>query len=133
MSAVARRLSARSSAERPPKVRLLTRNALDGRTRASKLFEAIVGGIHTDLGGSDNLSTVEIELAEAFAGAAVNVRDLNARLLLGQNIDLAEQVSAISALVRVASRLGTGRRAKDVTPTLNEYLRGDTDNGGGNK
>lgn len=107
-----------------PKERLLTRAALDGRTRARKVFDAIASGIENDLGGRDALSTVELALVEAFAGATVHVHDLNARLLLGQKIDITQHASAISSLVRIASRLGTGRRSRDVTPSLREYLEG---------
>lgn len=106
------------------KTRLLTREALDGRTRSRRVFDSIVIGIENDLGGKDQLSTVEVALIEAFAGATVHVHDLNARLLLGQKIDLSEHAAAISSLVRIASRIGTRRRPKDVTPTLHEYLKG---------
>jgi hypothetical protein len=105
------------------KVRLLTRQSLDGRTRASKLFGEIVGGIETDLGGRDRLTTVERSLVEAFGGAAVLVNALNARLLLGQQVDLAEYSTVVSTLVRTASRIGVTRRPRDVTPSLDEYLR----------
>lgn len=105
-----------------PKARLLTREALDGRTRARKSFDALVVGITNDLGGPDAISTVEKALIEAFAGASVHVGDLNARLLLGHDIDLAEHSTVIGALVRVAARLGTRRRPKDVTPDLATYL-----------
>jgi hypothetical protein len=100
------------------KKRLLTRDALDGRTRAAKAFAAIFSGIAADLGGPENLTTVERELAEAFAGAAVNVRHLNARLLVGDQIDLSEQATAISSMVRLVNHLGTSRRSRDVTPSL---------------
>jgi hypothetical protein len=61
-------------------------------------------------------------LALPFAGTAVTMDHLNSRLLLGQQINLAEQAQAVSALVRVASRLGLSRRAKDVGPTLGDIL-----------
>src|SRR4051794_2206094 len=124
MSAVAQQLSATSTRQRGAKARLLTRDALDRRTRASRLFDTIAGGIANDLGGRDRLSTVELALVEAFAGAAVHLHDLNARLLVGEKIDLSEQSTAISSLVRIASRIGTRRRPRDVTPSLQEYLRG---------
>ena len=38
------------------KMRLLTREHLDGRTRARKQFDAIAAGIAKDLGGEDQLS-----------------------------------------------------------------------------
>jgi hypothetical protein len=50
------------------------------------------------------------------------MNDLNTRLLLGQQIDLGEHAAAISAMVRVASRIGVLRRARLVTPHLADYL-----------
>jgi hypothetical protein len=100
------------------KTRLLTRNALDGRTRARKAFDAIAEGIAQDLGGEDRLSTVQRHLVEAFAGAAVHVHDLNARLLLGEDVDITAHASAISTMVRIASRIGTQRVARDITDPL---------------
>jgi hypothetical protein len=103
--------------------RLITRVELDGRTRARKLFDRIATGIAADLGGKDRLTTVEMALVEAFAGAALHLHNLNARLMLGEAIDLSEHAHAVSSLVRVASRIGTGRRPRDVTPqTLQQYL-----------
>jgi hypothetical protein len=101
---------------------LLTREALDGRTNAAKTFDRIVTGIRADLGGDDALTTVELALIDAFAGATIQMHDLNARLLLGQQIDLADHAAAISAMVRVAARIGIARRARNVTPHLRDYL-----------
>jgi hypothetical protein len=97
------------------KVRLLTRRSLDGRTRARKQFDAVVEGIASDLGGEAHLTTVQRHLVEAFAGCAVVVHDINARLLLGQPIDISEAAQAVSSLVRLAQRIGVGRRMLDVT------------------
>jgi hypothetical protein len=97
------------------KVRLLTKENLDGRTKARKRFDATVDGIASDLGGEDHLTTVQKHLVEAFAGCAVVVHDINARLLLGQRIDIGEAAQAVSSLVRLASRIGVGRHLRDVT------------------
>ena len=107
---------------RKGKLRLLTRANLDGRSKATQRFDAIAHGIAQDLGGEDRLSTVQKHLVEAFAGAALHLTDLNARLLLGQEIDLLAHTSAINALTKLASRLGTNRVARNV-PTLDAYLR----------
>ena len=105
------------------RVRLLTRGNLDGRTKARRQFDSIAEGIAEDLGGEDRLSTVQRTLIEAFAGAAVHVHDLNARLLLGQEVDITAHASAISTMVRIASRIGMGRVARDVSPpSVQEYL-----------
>ena len=104
------------------KVRLLTRGNLDGRTKARKRFDSIVRGIAQDLGGEDRLSTIQMTLVEAFAGCAVHMHDLNARLLLGEEVDIVAHSQAISTMVRIASRVGTRRVAHDVTPSVADYL-----------
>jgi hypothetical protein len=93
---------------------LLTRAELDGRTNAARYFDRICGDIESDLGGREQLSTIEVALIEAFAGAALTLQNLNTRLALGEQIDLGEHSQAVSSMVRVASRLGLRRRAKDI-------------------
>lgn len=95
------------------KIQLLTREHLDGRTRAHKQFDAIANAIARDI-GEDQLSTIQRHLVEAFAGVALHVHDLNARLLLGLNVDAFEHSQAISTLVRVASRLPIARVPKQI-------------------
>jgi hypothetical protein len=95
---------------------------LDGRTRARKQFDAIARGIASDLGGESELSTVQKHLVEAFAGAAIHVHDKNARLLLGEEVDIVEHCQAISTLVRVAQRIGLRRVVRDITPTVADYV-----------
>ena len=108
---------------RATKPQLLTRDKLDGRSNAARLFDRLVADIQADLGGADRLSRIELALVEAFAGASVTLHHLNSKLLLGEQIDFASHAHAVSALVRVASRLGTARRPRDVgPPVLREYL-----------
>jgi hypothetical protein len=72
---------------RATKLAPLTRNALDGRSNAIKQFDAIASSIVADLGGEDQLTTVQRHLIEAFAGASITVDNLNARLLLGEKLE----------------------------------------------
>jgi hypothetical protein len=101
---------------------LLTRAELDGRTNAARYFDRLVAAIEVDLGGHDQLSAIEQTLVEAYAGAAVTLQHLNTQLALGQEIDLNQHAQAVSAMVRVAAKLGLRRRSRDVTPTLAEVL-----------
>jgi len=102
---------------------LLTRDQLDGRTNAAKVFDRLVIDIEGDLGGRDHLSTIERALIEAFAGACVTLQHLNTKLGLGEEIDLSQHAQAVGAMVRVASRLGLQRRPRTIeTPTLSQYL-----------
>ena len=107
---------------RAVKLAVLTRENLDGRTKARKTFDTIARAIAQDLGGEAALSTVQKHLVEAFAGAAISVNHLNAQLLIGAEVDICAHSQAISTLVRVASRIGLGRVAREL-PSLSEYLR----------
>jgi len=102
---------------------LLTRAQLDGRTNAAKEFDQLVVDIENDLGGRNQLSTIKRALVEAFAGAALPLSHLNATLALGEALDLSAHSQAVIAMVRIASRLGLQRRARDVSEmTLAQYL-----------
>src|SRR5262249_1455944 len=110
--------------------RLLTRGQLDGRTSAAKVFDRLVTAIQARPGGTDQLSAIERNLVQAFAGAAVTLHHLNARLMAGEEINLAQHAQAVSAMVRVASRLGLQRRQKTVGElTLGDLLRADIEDG----
>jgi hypothetical protein len=114
---------ARRKPHRATRPQLLTRDRLDGRTNAAKVFDRLVVDIEADLGGRDQLSTIERALVEAFAGACVTLHHLNTKLALGEEIDLGQHAQAVSAMVRIASRLGLQRRTRDVTPDPLDYAR----------
>jgi hypothetical protein len=109
---------------RAVKPQLLTRGTLDKRSSAFKLFNRLAADIEADLGGRDQLSTIELTLIEAYVGATVTLQHLNTQLALGQPIDLGQHAQAVSAMVRVASRLGLQRRARSVNElSLSEILQ----------
>ena len=105
------------------KLKLLSRDNLDHRCLSSKRFDSIAAGIAADLGGEDRLSTVQRGLIEVYAGVSVRANDLIARQMLGQEINGTELNQYASTMVRVASRLGVQRLARDITPpSVEEYL-----------
>ena len=95
---------------------------LDGRTNSARALKQLIRDIEQDLGGADQLSTIERELVAGFAGAALTARSLNIKLALGQDVLPAELSQSVSTMVRVAHRLGHQRRQKDVTPSLSDLL-----------
>lgn len=106
-----------------PRPRPLSRDQLDGRLASAKAFDRLAADIASDLGGIDQMSWIERTLVEAYCGAYISLANLNARITLGQAVDLGELSGTASAMVRIASRLGISRRARDVTPTptVEEY------------
>src|SRR5262249_39329687 len=120
---------ARRKPHRATRPQLLTRDQLDGRTNASKVFDGLVLALGGALGAREQLSTIQRALVEAFAGTCLALYQLNTKRVLGEQIDLAQHAQAVSAMVRVASRLGLQRRAREVTPDPLDYAR--EHNGGG--
>jgi hypothetical protein len=104
------------------KIKLLSRRHLDNRTSGVRRMNKLIRSITQDFGGLNALSTMEVELIEAFASCAATLRDLSTRRMLGAEIDLAEHGQCISNMVRCARLLGLARRPRDMTPTLDEYL-----------
>jgi hypothetical protein len=109
------------------KLRLVTRQNLDGRTKARKQFDAIAEGIADDLKGSGKLSTIQLHLIETFAGCAIIINAINAKLLSGEAIDVTEHSQAASTLVRLASRLGLHRRMRDVNDLTDHIAKIETE------
>jgi hypothetical protein len=110
---------------------LLTRAELDQRTNAARAFDKLIGEIVADLGGREACTALELNLVEAYVGAAIQVEALNCRQLLGEAIDLTIYCQAASTMMRIASRLGLRRRPKPVNElSLNSYLASITETKG---
>jgi hypothetical protein len=97
---------------------------IDGRSAIARRFKDITSGILTDQGGADQCSESRLQLVRRFAAAAVLAEQLESRLANGEQIDVQEHALLCSTLARLASRIGINRVAKNVTPTLSEYLTG---------
>jgi hypothetical protein len=105
------------------KLRLITPQNLDGRSAACQQFNKIVRRVAADLGGSDALTEIEKHLITSFAGAAILQGHQVAKLLSGEEVDIDEYSAITTSMIRSATRLGTDRRAKAVSPpTVDEYL-----------
>ena len=100
---------------RSVKAQVLTHENIDGRLRARKKFDAIARGVAQDIAGNNQLSTVQLHLIEAFAGVAIHVNNLTARLLRGEDVNVLEHSQAISTMVRVAQRIGIHRLAREIS------------------
>src|SRR6516164_5057161 len=111
-----------NEAAKLPKARLVSLDQIDRRTKAAQLALEAKEAIIADLGGADQLSTLERLACEHAALASAVVADSYTRWLKGEQIALAELATVQDAFLRVASSLGFSRRAKDVTTNINTYL-----------
>jgi hypothetical protein len=97
---------------------------IDMRTRPGKLWKSVEGSVIADLGGRENLSAQELETVKSVCGLVVRLRMADAELLNGDPPSLApsEYATLTNALNRTLASLGLQRRARDVTPSLDQYL-----------
>jgi hypothetical protein len=95
---------------------------VDGRTVIYRRFRDIASQIATDQGGLEQLSEARLQLVRRFAAAAVLAEQLEADLANGQEINIERHALLCSTLTRLAQRIGIDRRAKNITPSLSEYL-----------
>lgn len=95
---------------------------VDQRSATARRYKDLFQSIAADQGGIDRLSEARAQLIRRFAAASVLAEQMEARLVGGENIDLQEYSQLSSTLVRLAQRIGIDRRARNVTPTLAEYL-----------
>ena len=108
--------------ERGGKTRLVSMSDLDRRTKAAQTAVATKIAIIADLGGEQNLSTLErLQVENAAMGAAV-LRDMQVRWLQGEEISVPDMFSVENTFNRTAAALGTKRRPKDVQ-TIDAYLK----------
>jgi hypothetical protein len=107
---------------KPPKARLLTLDSLDRRTAASRRAHELITGIATDLGGAEHLTEGSRQLVQRAAVLGAFIEDCEARWIGGEPFEVADYLPAINAQRRILETLGLERRARDVTPSLANYL-----------
>ena len=103
----------------------------DARTIVRR-YRSIVAAIAFDQGGVTELSEVRAQLTRRFGAASVLAEKLEAALIRGEKFDVEQYVLLCGVLVRLASRIGLDRCAKNITPKLSDYLssrqaKGDAD------
>lgn len=95
---------------------------IDGRSASARRYKEVMLAIIADQGGLDRISETRAQLIRRFVAASVLSEQLEARIIEGQPVDLAEHALLSSSLVRLAQRIGIDRRARNVVPSLQEYL-----------
>jgi len=93
------------------------------------LSQFIFGSV---LGGADRLSELEHQVVRRAVGLALRCEQIETQLAEGKPVDIAATATLINVFNRTASLLGLKRRARDVTPHLEDYIsqRYSADDGG---
>jgi hypothetical protein len=83
-------------------------------------YKEILAQIVSDIGGDP--SEAENIIARRACTLAVWCEQAEAAMANGAEIDIQEFTTATNALRRLLADIGLERRARDVTPTLSQYL-----------
>jgi hypothetical protein len=78
------------------------------------------------MGGLDRCSEIRLGLLRRLAATTVQAEMLEARMVNGEAIDIATLCTLASTTVRLSQRLGLERRARNVTPSVGQYLAART-------
>jgi hypothetical protein len=116
--------SAGAPEKRGGKVRLLTLSDLDGRTRAAQYARDTQAAICSDLGGEARLSTLQRMAVESVTLTAAMLRDLHARYLQGDDVEVATVATLSNTFNRTAGALGWERTARDVSADIEHWAAG---------
>lgn len=95
----------------------------DGRLALPRRFRDLCACIAADQGGAERLPTIKLDLIRRYAGLAILAERIESDLINGREVDLSELVVISSTLSRLATRIGMTRSARDVTPSLDQYVR----------
>jgi hypothetical protein len=85
-------------------------------------FRDLLGEIVDDLGGLDHLSEGQRQLARRCALISVECEKIEGSAVAGKAIDLETYGQLTDRLGRAFSRLGLRRVARDITPSVNDYI-----------
>jgi hypothetical protein len=95
----------------------------DRRGPWARRFRDIVAQITSDLGGADLLSEGQRQLIRRAATISLSCERLEGRLAADEEVNLEVYGMLSDRLGRVFNRLGLKRQARDLTPSLDDYLR----------
>jgi hypothetical protein len=96
---------------------------VDGRSALARRVRDVASAIAGDLGGADALTEAQMQLIRRATLIAVSCERMESDAAAGKDIDLELFGSLTDRLGRTLQRLGMKRVAKDITPSLDQYLR----------
>jgi hypothetical protein len=122
-------LDAKSMFKAPPPPQFRTRKGtgavvltgVDGRSLMARRFREVSAAMAADLGG--DLTEAQRHLVARAATLICWCEEREAELARGEQFDVSQYGAVTNALRRLLDTLGIERRARDVTPSLVDYLR----------
>lgn len=95
---------------------------IDGRSREARRFRDIYQAFVAHLGGEEWITETRRHLAKRASALATWCEVEEAKLAMGGELDITAYTTSVNALRRLLVDLGLERVARDITPSLEEYI-----------
>ncbi len=95
---------------------------VDGRSALARRFRDILAQIVVDQGDS-GISEAKMALIRRFCATVIMAEAIETELVEGREVNVEKHALLVSSLVRLAGRIGIDRKARDISPSLGDYLR----------
>lgn len=95
--------------------------SVDGRSALARRYRDLVGEFTRDIGGDP--SEAQKQLIRRAASLSVWCEAVEVRLASGEDVEIGPLTTAVNSLRRILADIGLERVAKDITPSLNEYMK----------
>src|SRR5262245_21283795 len=95
---------------------------VDGRSVLARRYQDILSQLTSDLGGDP--SEAQSIIARRATTLAVWCEQAEAKAAGGETLNIGEFTTATNTLRRLLLDLGLERRMRDITPTIDAYLKG---------
>ncbi len=93
---------------------------MDQRFRVARQLNERLAGVGTDLGGLEQLTTIERAMVERFIHTDALASQIEERARSGQAFDVGQYLTVVDRVLRIGQVLGTQRRARPLPRAL-EY------------
>ena len=103
--------------------RLFAVGGVDGRSLTARRFRDLIQTFSNDLGGPGVISEGQMQLIRRAAALSIMAESIETDLARGLDFDVNTYGQVTDRLRRVVETLGLRRQARDVTPSLDQYLR----------
>jgi hypothetical protein len=94
----------------------------DGNSAWTRRFKDLVANHASDLGGGELLSEAQVSLIRRVAAMEIELEEMEGKLSKGEDVNLDLYTRTAGHLRRYLETLGVERVARDITPSLHEYL-----------
>jgi hypothetical protein len=97
-------------------------DGVDGRSREARRFRDVYGDLVVHLGGSDYATEPQKHLARRAAALVVWAEMAETRLAAEGELDVQSYTTTANTLRRLLQDIGLQRVARDVTPSLDQFI-----------